>query len=223
MQADLAGRIRLRLAELDINPFEAARRSGLERSFINDVLIGKKLTVREAGLAKLGLGLDCDPAYLTGHQETPRALAADTAQGMTVMGVCETGVWRSAGATVPATVAPLMADPRFPGVPNLALMARGDGGAAAGIGDGDYVVALDYRRWEEREGPVRDGQLCVVRRERIELQEAEVAVRRAFIRSGDVALAACSPRDMPAVSLLHQPGERVEIVGVIDRSVRLFL
>ena len=223
MQADLAGRIRLRLNQLDINPFEAARRAGLERSFINDVLIGRKLTVREAGLAKIARGLECDPAYLTGHQETPRALAADPAQGMAVMGVCETGVWRSAGAAVPATVAPLMPDPRFPGVPNLALMARGDGGAAAGIGDGDYVVALDYGRWEEREGPVRDGQLCVVRRERIEWQEAEVAVRRASVRGGDVTLAACALRDLPAVSLRDQPGERVEIVGIIDRAVRLFL
>lgn len=223
MHPDLAGRIRMRLNQLDINPFEAARRSGLERSFVNDVLIGRKLTVREAGLTKLAMGLDCDPGYLTGHQETPRALVADPAQGMSVVGVCETGVWRSAGAAVPAMVAPLMADPRFPGVPNLALLARGDGGAAAGISDGDYVVALDYGCWEAREGPIRDGQLCVVRRERVELQEAEVAVRRAYVRGSDVNLAACSPRDMPSVSLQHQTGERVEIVGIIDRSVRLFL
>lgn len=223
MQADLAGRIRMRLNQLDINPFEAARRAGLERSFINDVLIGRKISVREAGLTKLALGLDCDPAYLTGHQETPRALVADPAQGMTVVGVCETGVWRSAEAVVPATVVPLMPDPRFPGVPNLALMARGDGGAAAGISDGDYVVALDYGRWEEREGPVRDGQLCVVRRERVELQEAEVAVRRAEVRAGGVSLAACALRDLPAVSLDGSPGERVAIVGVVDRAVRLFL
>ena len=47
-----------RLDELGRNPFEAARIGGLERSFVNDILIEKKTSVRGQNLSKLAFGLD---------------------------------------------------------------------------------------------------------------------------------------------------------------------
>jgi phage repressor protein C with HTH and peptisase S24 domain len=50
--------ISTRLAELGRNPFEAARIGGLERSYVNDILIEKKLTVRPDKMLALARGLD---------------------------------------------------------------------------------------------------------------------------------------------------------------------
>lgn len=46
-----------RIAELDISQAEAARRSGLERTFIRDIVNGRKETVRGSNLSKLAEGL----------------------------------------------------------------------------------------------------------------------------------------------------------------------
>jgi hypothetical protein len=53
-----------RLRELNRNPFEAARVGGLERSFVNDILIGRKRTVRGKNLDRLARALDWDARVL---------------------------------------------------------------------------------------------------------------------------------------------------------------
>jgi hypothetical protein len=53
-----------RLKELDRNPFEAARLGGLDRSFVNDVLIGRKRSVRGENLERLARALDWDSRVL---------------------------------------------------------------------------------------------------------------------------------------------------------------
>lgn len=56
--------VQKRLAETEQNAFEAARRGGLDRYFINDILLGKKQSVRGNNLDKLAVALLCDPADL---------------------------------------------------------------------------------------------------------------------------------------------------------------
>ena len=60
---DLRERIELRLKELGLNAFEAARSAGLERSYIHDILTGRKVSVREANIVKLSKALSVDPAF----------------------------------------------------------------------------------------------------------------------------------------------------------------
>jgi len=47
-----------RLRDLGRNPFEAAKTAGLERTFLNDILIGRKRSVRGDNLAHLADALD---------------------------------------------------------------------------------------------------------------------------------------------------------------------
>ncbi|WP_296585684.1 S24 family peptidase [Xanthobacter sp.] len=54
-----------RLTELNRNPFEAARKAEAERNFFNDILTGKKESVRQSSLAKVALGLDLTMAELS--------------------------------------------------------------------------------------------------------------------------------------------------------------
>jgi hypothetical protein len=53
-----------RLKELNRNPFEAARLGGLERSFVNDILIGRKRSVRGENFQRLARALDWDSRLL---------------------------------------------------------------------------------------------------------------------------------------------------------------
>ena len=64
MKIGLKEKVAARLDELGRNPFEAARIGGLERSFVNDILIEKKGSIRGASLAKLAVALDWPPSML---------------------------------------------------------------------------------------------------------------------------------------------------------------
>jgi DNA-binding Xre family transcriptional regulator len=71
METQLQARVRERLASLKINPFEAARHGGLERGFINDILNGKKKSIRGDNLWKVAAALHCTTEYLLGESERP--------------------------------------------------------------------------------------------------------------------------------------------------------
>ena len=58
MPSALADLVQARLNQLGRNPFEAARKGGLERSFVNDILIGRKKSVRGDNIGRLATALD---------------------------------------------------------------------------------------------------------------------------------------------------------------------
>jgi hypothetical protein len=66
MVYELQRAVMARLKELKRNPFEAARLGGLERSFVNDILIGRKRSVRGENLERLARALDWDSHILLG-------------------------------------------------------------------------------------------------------------------------------------------------------------
>ena len=69
MRGDLKTIVQRRLAELGINPFEAARRGHLERSFVNDILNGKKHSIRGDNATKLATALEVDVVYLLSQRD----------------------------------------------------------------------------------------------------------------------------------------------------------
>jgi phage repressor protein C with HTH and peptisase S24 domain len=69
--ASLKDTVQRRLDDLEKNPFEAARDGGLERNFINDILNGKKVSVRGANLEKLARGLETTPSALLSGDLAP--------------------------------------------------------------------------------------------------------------------------------------------------------
>jgi SOS-response transcriptional repressor LexA len=71
MANSLKDRVKARLDVLGINAFEAARRGGLERNFVNDILDNTKLSVRGVNLPKLATALECSIPYLLGEEDEP--------------------------------------------------------------------------------------------------------------------------------------------------------
>lgn len=57
----LADFVRERLDKTGQNAFQAARRGGLERSFVNDILNAKKNSVGPKYIGQLAFALDCEP------------------------------------------------------------------------------------------------------------------------------------------------------------------
>jgi transcriptional regulator with XRE-family HTH domain len=71
MSSDLKTLVKRRLVELGINPFEAARRGRLERSFVNDLLNGKKRSIRGDNATKLAAALEVDVVSLLSRRDGP--------------------------------------------------------------------------------------------------------------------------------------------------------
>ncbi len=62
--ADLQGLVAQRLEEMGLGPIEAATRGGLERTFIRDIVSGKKKSIRGDNLRRLAKALGVDPGAL---------------------------------------------------------------------------------------------------------------------------------------------------------------
>ena len=73
MAPHLKNVVATRLAELGRNPFEAARIGGLERSYLSDILISKKASVRGDRLADLARALDWSASDLVAALNAPNA------------------------------------------------------------------------------------------------------------------------------------------------------
>jgi transcriptional regulator with XRE-family HTH domain len=174
----LRTRIQARLDDLGINPFEAARRSGGERTFINDLLIGKKDSIRRSAIPRVAEALDCDPEYLLGAQDAPRRIrraAPEIAPDhVPLVGIAEAGTWRVTGRQTPPVPLPIQPDPRYPASSQIAYLVRGDHAASIGAGDGAVVVAVSGDGY-------RDGDVVVAVRTRDvgDGLEAETTIRRA--------------------------------------------
>lgn len=72
MAKDLKSRVSERLAELNRNPTDAAKRGGLERTFLVDILHGRKKSVRGDNLQKLAAALDWSTGQTLGQVEANR-------------------------------------------------------------------------------------------------------------------------------------------------------
>ena len=146
MENPIRHRVAERLSSLGYNPFEAARIAGLERSFINDLLVGKKQTVRGGKLPALAEALQCDQAYLLGIQPTPRAENVHKSHNhrLRIIGICEAQAFRPVDFSLSSTDdLTIQADDRFPAGEQAAYLVRGDHAAAIGVTDGSVIcVAL---------------------------------------------------------------------------------
>jgi hypothetical protein len=208
MSERLRERLNARLEALRINPFEAERRAAMKRGYINDLLIGKKATMRGAMLAKVAEALECDPDYLIGAQPAPRLGGAPDGVGTPIFGIIEPGVWREADAPdIPTKPLPMAPDPRFPADRQRWFLTRGDTWQSLAIADGSVVIAVSGV-------PVRDGDPVVVRRTQPN-GATETCLR---VMDGGDYRAVPGTRVHPEVI----PGGEAEVLGLVVMAFRTF-
>lgn len=61
-----------RLKEIGLGPVEAANKGGLERTYIRDIVTGKKATVKSDKIGLLAAALDLDPEALARNEAVPK-------------------------------------------------------------------------------------------------------------------------------------------------------
>lgn len=215
-------RIEERVNALGISPITLAKSVGLERGYINDILIGRKKSVRGDKIADIARALQCDPEYITGAQAEIRKKV--DLEGIEFGGVCETGVWRSASlsAQEPSKSVPIEPDKRYPGLRNIAFDVRGNSLAAEGVTDGMTVAGIAAEEWERTIGPISSGMIVVVQATRERGKEFELSLRRAQVTPSGVTLYA-RPTDPNLKFEPLEVGPDVKIIAVITRAVRMFL
>lgn len=69
---EIRKRIRVRIAELNINSHKVAIAAGVNKSFLSDYLRGSKKRIDAADFPAIARALDCDAEYLLAVQDTPR-------------------------------------------------------------------------------------------------------------------------------------------------------
>lgn len=152
-------RVKARLLDLKRTATDAARLGGLERTYIADLLQGRKTKVNARNLEKLAAALRCSPAYLTGRSASPgrhKPKDLPMVEGLPVVGAIGAEL-----GELPAPASPVAADPRYVGM-NQALYAAPEGLAPLGVGPNAWLLTVDAVEYKARLGGWRDGQLLIV-------------------------------------------------------------
>lgn len=207
MSEILRSRVNERIQALGINPFEAERRAKLKRGYVNDLLIGKKDTMREKALPALAAALECDVGYLIGAQQTPTLAPAEWAGSMKLSGIAEAGAWREANSTdIPEESLPISPDPRYPPEKQRVFLVRGDHAAGLRISGGSIVFTV-------ADGGYREGDVVVAKRNGVS-GTSEISVR---VVSGGALSTRPARGDANSYPLVDG-----EIIGRVVRAIVLF-
>lgn len=92
MENELQKIVSRRLVELGLGPVEAATKGGLERTYIRDLVEGKKLSVRTDKIESLARALQLDPADLSVSKSTAKA-PEGAVRPVSVTGFVQAGYW----------------------------------------------------------------------------------------------------------------------------------
>lgn len=197
----VAERVKNRLAELSMNAAEAARKAGLERTFVHDLLGGRKKTIAADALVSLADALNCSPEYLVGRSD--HATRAE----VHISGIIEPGAWRDHRkiAALPSARVSLTDGA------TKAYLARGCSANRLGVIDGTIILAIEHQ------GPVIPGEAYIVRREQGPLEELSIrVVRRTNESTTLIRPTEIDPEPIPATD------PSVHIVGKVVKAVTLF-
>jgi transcriptional regulator with XRE-family HTH domain len=190
-----------------LNSFQAAERAGLNRSYVYEILRGKKSNPRNAPLEALARVLHCRPEYLRGQVDTPDGEAASRAQvdtGLPLAGSCARDVWQTV-KTGQRAFLPVAPDPRYPIEDQKAYSVRDQHAEWLGIVEGSILVVVSGL-------DPRPHDVVVVRRER--RGAFELSVRRVEGEN----LVARSPGTPPSTI----KRDAAKVIGIVLRAVRIF-
>jgi SOS-response transcriptional repressor LexA len=188
-------RVVARLAALKINAYEATRRAipPFEKTFVEDILAGRKKSVSSKNLRRLADALDCDSSYLLGDQAQPRAakkasarpLAGRQPLSIPVVADAETGAFRQLPelddmgmAALPQIIAPRSAS--HPRATHFAFRIRGNSmnNAMPPLVEGMYALCVDLASADLL---VETGKIYAVRRTLDGGHTYEVTIKRARV------------------------------------------
>lgn len=217
---DLKDRVRQRIEEIGESPITLAKSVGLERGYINDILIGRKVSIRGDKIALVARALRCDPSYLTDDRPPPKMMFQ--LPGIPVLGVCQSGVWRDPNVKpdFPATL-PISPDIRFPNTSQVAYLIRGSSLNEGALGNA-AAIGIDIHLFEQTIRRVENGMLVVVRRERGGLVETSMRMVEKGAEHIRLVTSNCDLTPSDPISI-GSKGKGSTILAVITKITKLLL
>lgn len=230
--------VEARLTALGKNPFQAARDGGLNRAFVNDILIEKKTSVRAQDLDKLAQALEMSPITLlteiSGTAEHDdfslvyREAKQQNAQ-LVIRGFVQAGVWQEHfddnWGEAHMGEHPVLPEPDYDVGDQFLLEVRGDSMNASEpqpIREGALLKCVSFSAWRR---PVETGGIVVIRRNRYAGGVAEFTVKRAHVFNDRVEFRpeSTNPAYMPIV--LPKPATdngdetEIQVVAVVTEII----
>lgn len=188
-------RIRERMDELGLNATEVARIGGLERTFVSELLGGKKNSIRRISLKPLATALQCAPEYLTGEVEelggTPEAaptfrMVRGDGDFLEVLATTRSGVFQVSDQT--RGVSPVTADRRFLGKRQGVFRVGGDELEGQGFMRGAFLTTIHVEDYVEAMNDLPSGAYAIVSTTVEGIRGREITVRRIGRRGQDLDL-----------------------------------
>lgn len=222
-----------RLRVLDLGPIEAATAAGLERTFIRDIVEGRKETIRQSSLAKLAAALRWSPAQLNAALAGQEPMDGDEIRPVDsplipvrVQGVVEAGAWRAV-AEFDDVQDERVFDTRDPDFPQASLFASDVAGDSMNdlkprpIMPGDRIT---WVRFDDLGGrvPLRDGMVVVVEqlKDGGHLRERSVKQLELFEDHYEFHPRSTNPKHKPIVvnrDFEADDGRTVEVIGLVRK------
>ncbi|WP_292463554.1 S24 family peptidase [Mesorhizobium sp.] len=215
MENQLQKIVARRLVELGLGPVEAATKYGLERTYIRDIVEGKKKSVRTDKIELLARALQLDPGDLSISKST----AATETRLVTVKGFVQAGVWAETWEWHDDEhyVVPVPDDPALRPYTLHAAETRGPS-MNKRYPDGTILVFTDLI---ETGSPLEFGKRYIVERERSDgLREATVK-QLWRDESGKVWLVPESddPRFQESIPIEGHDDDTIRVVGRVRYAV----
>lgn len=221
METHLQKRLKQRLTELGINPYQAAKKANLGDSFVRDILRGKAVNPSATNLAKLAAALDTTVDWLnvgSANKKQDVEPAEFKVSGLPVLGSIQAGNWLDRSVLdedLEPELIPVSRDVRFPRARQYGLSVIGDS-MNLDFPDGSYVTCVDFA---ESGLPVRSGLTVHVERRNGPL--VEVTLKLIEMIDGKLVLSprSTNPKHKP-LPLEGDDGTDIVICGVVTGNYR---
>jgi hypothetical protein len=221
-----------RLAELGQGPVEAATEAGIERTFIRDIVEGRKESVRQKSMAGLAKALRWSTQELVGALDGLSPTAGVT-RGLEALvpvrraGTVEAGAFRRVDEFEEEGDFLELFEPRdqrFPEARQAYFDVAGDSMNALRprpILDGDRVICIDYDDLKGRM-PLRDGMVVVVEQSLAGGHIRERSIKQVELYENRIEFCprSTNPKHKPIVvqkDLHADDGRTVEVIAIVRR------
>lgn len=197
-------RVAERLRVLEMTAADAAARANLKRTYVQDLLAGKKQNVSGSALIALADVLNCSPRFLISGQRHDGEDRDQYHGKVVVIGVCQTGTWRDDRVHLPMPETVTATVPDYTQGECVAFLVNGPGAEDIGIVPQSIVVGVRPQQMRGRSSAIEQGDVIVIRRKREQGAQSEISIRK-VVKTEDSALLTIPSRFFSGIKSLAIP------------------
>lgn len=219
-----------RLEEIGTNAFAAAERVGFERTYISDLVLGRKKSVNRRMLHRLSIALECDPAYLSGERETPGMPPMDPEipplmparmPEIMIAGEIERGVFRTREAERSGTLAMVAPDRRYLGAQQEAYRVGCASYENLGLPMGCTLVSVEPRGFSKAHDGIPEGRMVIVQREIEGIDGRGLDIMRIGPGPSLVDVGTGAEADLEEGVVASMGNQKISVLGVVTRIIQV--